>query len=237
MAIIAQARKISRLATQLGSVNGMLYLLNQALARLSGGRAGLYKYYFVAQPIVAGKPLPASASAAIQLTAHDDPIVAIFSRPAAIIRERFARGAQCLTATVKGRFAGFLWLAHNFYLEDEVRGRYVLADPARQVWDYDVYVEPEFRLGRTFARLWQAANQRLAADGIEWSLSRISAFNPDSLASHRRLGIQHLASRIFWVVGDYQFSLVTRAPYLHFSNGPQRVPEILLHAPTKYRAS
>ena len=69
MAIIAQARKIGGLATQLGSVNAMLYLVNQALVRLSGGRAGLYKYYFVAQPIITGKPLPASTSAAIQLTA------------------------------------------------------------------------------------------------------------------------------------------------------------------------
>ena len=138
-----------------------------------------------------------------------------------------------MTATVKGKFAGYLWLWRNFYLEDEIRGRYVLADPAPLVWDYDVHVEPEFRLGRTFARLGQAANQHPAAEGIEWSISRISAFNPDSLASHQRFNFKYIASGTFLVMGRYQLSFVTRTPYLHFSSDPTVILEVILPAPTQ----
>lgn len=92
-----------------------------------------------------------------------------FPRPPHVIASRFARQHNCLIATSKGVFSGFLWYANDFYEEDEVHCRFVIDQPAEGVWDYDVHVEPRFRLGRTFARLWDAANIRLRERGIKWS--------------------------------------------------------------------
>ena len=42
--------------------------------------------------------------------------------------------------------------------------------------------------------LWGKANQHLRNEGVEWSFSRISAFNPGSLHAHSKLGIRILFS-------------------------------------------
>src|SRR3546814_8885793 len=44
------------------------------------------------------------------------------------------------------------------------------------------------RSGPAFGRLWDEANAFLRQQGVACSWSRISAFNPASLASHARLG-------------------------------------------------
>jgi hypothetical protein len=194
----------------MGRVNGMLYLLNRAAARTTGGRIRLVKYELVAQPIIgatseAGTPGTASG-ADLAWIREDDPVREEFPRRPEIIARRFAAGGRCLVARVKGRFAGFLWIQTDHYDEDEVRCVYRLADPARSVWDFDVYVEPRFRIGRTLSRLWQTAASDLSAAGVQWSMSRISSFNPESLAAHARLGTVTLGRLFFIRVGSHQWS-------------------------------
>jgi hypothetical protein len=94
-----------------------------------------------------------------------------------------------------------------------------------------VYVEPEFRAGRSFACLWEAANAHLAAHGIRWSLSRISAFNPGSLAAHRRLGIRKLRSASFLCLGGKQLALFGRPPFIHLSLNEGSRPLLRLQPP------
>ena len=60
------------------------------------------------------------------------------------------------------QFAGFLWLQIPRYVEDEVRCVYEMEPAGAAAWDYDVYVEPDFRFGKAFVRLWDAAHRASA---------------------------------------------------------------------------
>ena len=215
---------------QLGVANGLLYLAHRALHTVSGGKARIVRYFLVAQPVPQRTfgNVRASASSTTNLIAPEDPITASFPRPAEVIAKRFENGNQCIVASAGERFAGFIWIARNHYLEDEVRCLYHLNSPQNTAWDYDVYVEPEFRIGRTFARLWNAANNHLSRDGVAWTISRISAFNPGSLQSHRRLGIQTLCTATFLCIGSFQLMIAGTSPYIHFSFARKSRPTLCL---------
>lgn len=225
--------RLGRLRRELGTRELLLYALHRGLEAVSGGRARLVRYRFVAQPL--GRPggavLRPDASTRLALEAADGPLVAQFPRPPAVIQARYRQGAHCLAATVKGEFAGYIWWQHQQYEEDEVRCLYVLAEPRHCVWDFDVYVVPRLRLGRTMARLWQAVDEHLAAQGVRWSLSRISTFNPGSLSSHARLGTVDCGSATFVVLGRLQLAVLDRAPWLHLSWRPDQRPVVTLPAP------
>lgn len=202
---------------QLGWGTGILYSVDRAMQQLSGGRFRIVRYRLVAQPVAEPivKALRPSVSTSIRKIDNCDPIVSHFPREATVIQRRFDVGAECYVAEVNHEFAGYLWLAFGGFAEDEVRCDYHFAQPIECVWDFDVYVEPTYRLGRTFVRLWDAVNRDLTARGVSWSCSRISAFNPESVAAHRRLGIVELYTATFFCLGTLQILAVGRFPYLH----------------------
>jgi hypothetical protein len=173
-----------------GRRTAWLYVVHRLLDKISGGRVAIVPYRLVAQPV--GNPALAGVrpdpGTVVRRIGPDDPVVADLPRPRAVIEQRFADGSECHVAWVKGRFAGCIWIARGHYVEDEVRCVYRIADAARGVWDYDVYVEPSLRLGRTMSRLWKAVDDTLAAEGVTWSFSRIHRFNATSMRSHERLG-------------------------------------------------
>lgn len=218
----------------LGLGNGSLYLLGRLLQKLSSDRCRIIRYYLVAQPVPADyvpvcKP---SATDVVELARNSDEISASFPRPPSVIANRFARQHTCLVASSKGEFSGFLWYANDFYEEDEVHCRFEIDQPADGVWDYDVHVEPRFRMGRTFARLWDAANKRLSEEGVKWSFSRISAFNKQSLQSHKRMGLDVLAGLSFFCLGPLQVMLSSCSPYFNVSwNGSGRP---VIHVKSKH---
>lgn len=214
----------------LGGVNGGLYLTDRMLRAASGERVRLYKYVLVAQPVggISAQPMRPDAKTALSMIGPDHELVASFPRPGAVITQRYASGAQCLAATVGGSFAGYMWWQFGGYEEDEVRCSYVLIEAETAVWDFDVYVEPRFRLGRTLARLWHQADTQLAAQGVRYSFSRISSFNAGSLASHARLGALARATAVFLVIGPVQLSLFSTGPLMHLSLRPDSRPVLRL---------
>jgi GNAT superfamily N-acetyltransferase len=218
---------------QMGRVDGSLYLGSRVLERFSGGRLRIVKYRLVAQPIgrAAGPALRADPATVMQDIPQGAALAAAFPRPPEIIARRYEAGATCTAALVRGEFAGFIWLQRGRYEEDEVRCSFVLETPAICVWDFDVYVEPRYRIGRTMARLWGHVDAEQAARGVRWSFSRISAFNPASLASHARLGIVDCGSALFFVAGPLQLSVLPRFPYLHLSAGDSSAPVWRLRPP------
>lgn len=221
---------IKRTFHELGSLNAVLYYLSEIMLRTSGRRARIVRYCLVAQPVPKNPLLTRTdANTIIRRIFSGDPLISAFPRAPDIIDMRLARGDTCLAATVNGKFAGFLWIAFNGYDEDEVRCRYDLL--GEQIsWDFDVHVEPRFRLGRTFLRLWDAANELLRDKGIRWSISRISAFNPASLNSHARLGTRLLGNASFVILGPLQLSFIGNwLP--HFSLLDTSRPKLTLHAP------
>ncbi|SEP35979.1 GNAT family N-acetyltransferase [Nitrosovibrio sp. Nv6] len=218
---------------QWGGFNFCLFLLNKLLVKASGGSCRMYRYYFTAQPVAKAALTPQGKGGKIEIRLIDehDEIVRQFPRPAAAIQARFEQGALCLGASKDAHFIGFLWLVlgNKYYHEDEVRARYITLPTEQTAWDFDVYVAPDFRLGRTFSRLWGEANRILAENGVLWSCSRISAFNSGSLRAHAHLGAVSLGSAIFFYAGRWQLTFASISPYFHFSSHADSFPEFRLH--------
>ena len=164
-------RSLGEMVRRLGLPSALLWGTARAISMASADRWRLIRYRFVAQPVAAGPLAPEGRRSALVIRRVDagDSLVAQFPRPPAVIAERFRMGAVCLAAEIDGRFAGFLWIKESHYPEDEVRCVYRIEPAADAVWDFDVYIEPAFRFGRTFARLWDAANAWLRERGYRWS--------------------------------------------------------------------
>lgn len=217
----------------LGFTNGLLYLLGRAMQAFSEGRWRLIRYYLVAQPVP--NPFvpvcrPSERDRVLAITVPD-PMLDHCPRPRKVIQGRFEKKYVCLAASSNQEFSGFLWYARGSYDEDEVHCRYVLAAPDSTVWDFDVHVEPRFRLSRTFARLWDAANENFSSKGIEWSISRISAFNKQSTQSHGRMGTRRLNTLTFVCFGRLQIGLMSCRPYLNICWNGLNAPTVVLEPP------
>jgi hypothetical protein len=205
------------------------------LERATRNRMRLFKYCLVAQPVSTEPLVPASRRTAITVRMVDqtDPIVATFPRPLEVIAKRFRSGARCFVAETNGRFAGFLWLQEGGYEEDEVRCLFLPIPAHQAVWDFDVYVAPEFRLSRTFSRLWDAAHEFLRAGRYRWTTSRVSAFNSTSLRSHARIGAIKLNWIVFLVISRWQVSISGESPFLYLSVSSLSRPTFTVRAPSE----
>lgn len=216
---------------QLGPALTLLYACHRLLVSLSSGRCRIVPYALYAQPLGSGAyaGVRDGAETVVAEVTPDDPLVASFPRPARVLAERWHSGSRCLAARVKGSFGGYIWLSQHQHHEDEVRCHYVL--PVDAVWDFDVYVPPTLRLGRTLGRLWKAVDAQLVAEGRRWSFSRISRFNPGSVSTHERLGARRVGLATFVVMGPLQVAWLTQPPYLRASLRAGPGPCIRLQAP------
>lgn len=222
---------LTQLVRQLGVINAGLYAINRFCSFFSIPICFI-KYYFVAQILHQKNLLPAKRGKKLNIREisvefqnnHPCP------RPASVIHNRYAQGAVCLAAFNDEEFAGCLWYVKKKYQEDEVRCTYEV-DAENSVWDFDVYVEPKYRLTPVFLKMWDNASQRLLDEGYQWSISRISAFNPMSLSSHKRMGAQQLGWAVFFRVGFSQFTLSNLSPYLHISINTKYFPVFKLKIP------
>jgi hypothetical protein len=224
---------IKESVASLGVVNGLLLAVARAFDQATGGRCRLFKYYFVAQPVPTAPDVhfAGSAKTRIFMASPGEGIIKRLPRPPEVIARRFAEGSVCFIAARDETLVGFVWIKRESYREDEVRCHYVLQPAAQLAWDFDAYVDPQFRMTRAFAQLWEAANAFLREQGCQWSISRISAFNAASLAAHRRLGTVHLHTGIFLVAGPVQLAAFSCHPYLHLGWRPGGYPTLVLRPP------
>lgn len=210
-----------------------LYALDRVLSRVSRGKARVFFYRLEVQPVPAQRLLPAHRGRqfTIRQLSADDPAHAENPRPRHVLAARYAQGSVCLGAFLDNRLVGQLWLQFESYLEDEVRCRFRMVPADRIAWDYDVYVDPALRASFLFAKLWDAAFDLLRGRGIEWTGSRISAFNTGSLASHSRLGARQVGRAIYFVAGNAQFMVAAQPPFLHGSWSDAGSPSLAVRAP------
>lgn len=187
--------KFSGLVAEFGFANAVLYVAGRAI-RTVFPRLYLYRYYIVAQPVAAKSRLPARRGASIEVREmrRDDPAFAALPLDEAVLDFRFRQAVVCLGAFQDGAPIGCLWMAFGEYEEDEVRCIFDLGSASRLAWDFDVYLHPDARLGFGFLRLWDEANAILRERGNDWSMSRISGFNPGSMASHARMQATRVGS-------------------------------------------
>jgi len=224
----------AELRTRLAQDGSAVFALRAAAwiaARATRGRVRVLPYHFYAQPVPPRAQPAREGSVTVERAdaAHD--LVGAFPRPPAVIAARFDSGAQCLVARKGERFVGFLWLKPQEYVEDEVRCIYTLQPPDRTAWDFDVYVDPQFRLSKAFVRLWDTAHATLRREGRTWTMSRIVVFNRESIRAHARLGAVRVCSALFLAGRRWQVSFFTVRPYLH-AGGPGSMPRITLTAPS-----
>lgn len=224
--------KFRETAAAIGFWNALLFAASRVSGALFGHRVRIVKYYFTVQPVVAPDPERWMRSGTFELhwADADCTTLAEADRPAAVIASRFEQGARCLVAESKGRLAGFLWFVVGPYNEDEVRVRFVPGPPGSAAWDFDVMVMPQFRMGRLFSYLWSRANAELAARGVTHTMSRISAFNAASLASHQRLGARVVGSATFVCIGRWQLMYSSQAPHWNSSWRADRQPTLTIAA-------
>lgn len=221
------------MAADSGGSVASLYVLHRLLQALRLGR--VVPYALVAQPIGGDvyRMTRDDPSTLVRRVGADDPVALRFPRPRQVNAVRWAAGADCHVCEIKGEFAGTIWIQHGAYDEDEVRCRFELADPETSVWDFDVYVEPRYRIGRTMARMWKAVDRELAAQGVRWSFSRISVFNAASLRSHARLGAVVVGRATFVEIGPLQLAWCTAGgPAWHACLPGSAGPTVRLEAPS-----
>jgi len=214
---------------QMGSWNAFWYCLSRVLLRC---RVLVYKYDIMAQPVSEEEwSRGRGRKLRLETVTSLSQLPASYPRPAAVLADRFAQGAYSVQAWREDELAGFLWLIHELYIEDEVRVHYRLPS-AETVWDFDVYVAPEFRLSPAYLRLWDEANRILRERQVRWSCSRISSFNIGSHQSHRRLGARKIGGALFLALGRWQVCFTDRWPFCQISR-PGRHIVMVINPPSQ----
>ena len=214
--------RIDRLVGELGVSTAFLYLFDRLLRRIHV-HCGLHYYRFLAQPLASEPRLPPARgkSFSFRLLTEMESLLDNLDRPQAVIRNRFAQGAQCLLSTKNEVLAGCIWFVRGSYAEDEVRVDYLLPPSGDCVWDFDVYVAEAQRLGYLFARQWDAFDALLKPQGVRYTVSRINAFNQRSMASHRSLGAHDCGRALFICLGPWQAMVSDRRPYVALGGRPK----------------
>ncbi len=221
--------KLNKLFREFGALDGLLFLFSRLLSRINK-RIRLIKYYVYCQPVssttFAGKRRFTNINI-FEITPDERGYRGDFPpRPDKVIDDRFAQSARCIVAYKHEEFTGFLWFVADQYMEDEIRCRYILHPKGVAVWDFDVYVTPKARFGGTFLKLWQNTFEMLENENISWTVSRISAFNGNSLRSHEKLGAINVGSVSALCVSSVQILFTTFRPYFSISIRTQ--PDIII---------
>jgi len=200
---------------------GLLYIADRILCSISSSLR-LHVYEFMAQPIPSKPLLPERLGKqfVIREIRRDDADVARMPpRPA--LDSRFEQGAICLGGYSKNKneFVGFIWFCFREYEEDEVRYTYLLPPGGEAVFDFDLYIFPEHRLGFGFVGIWNAANEYLRNRGIKSTFSRLTRFNLASRRAHAHLGWKRVGAALCLKAWRVEVTLATIRPYFHMSLG------------------
>jgi hypothetical protein len=214
---------------EFGFAAGLLYIGSRLLG-LCSDHTRLFVYEMMVQPLPAKPIVPERALRAFdwRWIKPGDPELAAMPVPADVISARYAQGAICLGTFMQERFVGYIWFCSGGYDEDEVRCRYVILPEAESVFDFDLYIFPEYRLGRAFVAIWQQAIAQLRERGITQSFSRITRFNLASRRSHSHLGWKRAATAVFLKLWRLEFMVASAAPYVSMSLSAR--PRLILRA-------
>src|SRR5690606_38254268 len=100
----------------------------------------------------------------------------------------------------------------------------------RTCWDYDLAIAPQYRLGRTFVRLWDETFRVLRERGVTNTGSWIHYANRTSRRSHERMGAIPVGWLILLDIFGFKGMLTSSRPFLRFA-GPEKRIYAPVHAP------
>jgi hypothetical protein len=156
----------------------------------------LHGYWFTQQPLRESRA-PETSKFQFYMVDTWQPWFSQMPRPEEVLRTRLQQGSKCVAVLSGGRLCGMLWYSEGGYAEDEVRAFYSV-EKTQAVWDFDVYVWPEYRMTRVFMYLWQMAAHLLGGSGIRYSFSRVAFTNDASIRSHGQLGAKAIGWAVFF---------------------------------------
>jgi len=213
---------LMQVARELGAVATIMLGMHRVVSRL-GQRSGVFFYRLYRIELQQHlRSRPGSSMQGIWMNSFDSRLLAL-PRSESKLHARFEQGASCLAMFREGALVGCVWFATSGYMEDEVDCRFRV--PPNAVWDFDVFIMPQFRGGMSFHRLWCEFSQKLDSKGYDVAYSRISAFNPGSISSHERLGAQCIGKVVFFRLWRLQVAFSNISPFFYPSIGGIRVPE------------
>lgn len=201
---------------QMGLTGWLFYAVDRALHRVSNGRVGVLALRFYVQPLPKERLVAVRDSDPVQVAPVSPASLglAAFGRPVDAIRERIEAGSTCIAALREGELLGFMWLQQGTLEERLVRCHMRVEPSSRVVWDYDFFIQPRYRLGRLFGRLWDAATAMLRERGVEATVSWIRIENRASEQAHARLGAKRIGWAVFLSAFGRQTMITSFAPYL-----------------------
>ena len=223
---------------EFGALAGSLYVIDRVLRHISP-RLGLCVYELMVQPITGQPLLPPNLVRNLGFVeiGRGHPDLALMPARDDIKAIRFEQGARCLGVYRKGKLIGYLWFCPGRYEEDEVRCTYYLAEAECSVFDFDLYVLPEHRMGIGFRAIWHGANLFLSELGIHYTFSRLTRFNMASRRAHAHLGWRRVGRALFLQAWSAELMLSTLFPFVALTwRRGQRVrlrlaPDVLKRAP------
>ena len=218
--VVTRVRRLAGPFREFGGSIGLLYVIDRML-RLLSPTWGVYPYQFVVQRMPEKPFLPPALSKnlCIERLMPASPWLDKTAVPAQVISDRFARGACGVAVLRKGQLVGYAWWSATGYAEQEVCCTFDLSELARVVFDFDVHVMPEHRMGMGFMAVWHAFAEELRRDGVEHSYSRISRFNSASLRAHARLGARPIGRAVFVRAGLLTMALRAQFPFVRVTLG------------------
>lgn len=180
---------------------------------------GLFCYELMVQPINDKNLLPERMKKQFEFREikQDDPCLSVMPRPPEIIEFRFKQDAICLGLFKNDKLIGYIWFCFGKYVEDEVRCIYILKPEKASVFDFDLYIFPEHRLGLGFSVIWDEANKFLRTQGIHQTFSRLTLSNIASKRAHNHFGWKLCCRALCLKAWDTQIMLTSVSPYIGFS--------------------
>lgn len=214
---------------QMGLAGWLFYAMDRALNRVSNGRIRILSLRFYVQPLPKERLVPVRENDPVRVgpispSALD---LAAFGRPIDAIQERFDAGSTCIAARREDELLGFMWLQKGTLKERLVRCHMRVEPSARVVWDYDFFIQPRYRVGRLFGRLWDAASASLRDQGVEATVSWIRLENRASEQAHSRLGARRIGWAVFLELFGCQAMASSFPPYLSYSGKRGRVTLVI----------
>jgi len=211
--------KIKKTTSEIGPKNTFFYLFHRLLSSISSERIKLLIINIALQPITETPSIPIKFGRNIDVAeiSANDAVINQFPRPKHVTLQRFSSGAKCFVAYNKGEFAGYIWCTSKTFKENDIRCDYTPYPDNLVTWDFDLYIEPKYRLGFVFAKLWNEVNINLHSKGIKATLSRINGFNGASLRSHKKLGAQIIAEQLVLKLFSFQLIASSIRPYMSIS--------------------
>lgn len=208
------------------------YKLDRLLSKASRGRVRLWVLCLYLQPVPSRSLLAPQRQtnlrvgivSAAEISASD------LKRPKAAIDSRFEQGSICVAGRTEKGLAGSLWLHYGRLQERMFACDFEGLPAGRTCWDYDLEIAPQYRLGRTFARLWDETFRVLREHGIAHTASWIHCANRPSRRSHERMGATQVGWLILLDLFGFKAVLASSRPFLRFA-GPRKRIYIPVQAP------